>query len=72
MWDLLTLCCHYTGAPDPYDLEFTDADFMGVNTTHDTEVGSEKKVEREEGAGRGGRRVSVTCVCGICLRCVTL
>ncbi len=33
---------HYEGATDPYDLEFTDADFMGVNTTHETEVGSER------------------------------
>ena len=45
---------HYEGATDPYDLEFTDADFLGVYTTHETEVGSEReKVERKEGQGEG-------------------
>ncbi len=29
---------HYEGAPDPYNLEFNDEDFVGVNTTHETEV----------------------------------
>ena len=38
---------HYEGAPDPYDLEFTDADFMGVNTTHETEVSSHRSWGKE-------------------------